>query len=342
MVDFGPTQLFESTTSVNEDENSLTIDASGEKIGWVFMAPKSGDIRKVSFRTGVVTTGDTLLVSFQDVDLATGQPDETADQSVTQVVGSGDDDTVFQVTMGSDRTVTAGDYMTVVLEYNSYVAGSMAIVHGSGQLSINNYATLKTTGSWAVKTRNPTFSLEYSDGSVSPIVDFLSGAGLPVNTDFNNTSSPDHIGIKFKVAAPVRVSGFSFTGRFAGNIDVKLYDSDGTTVLLSKSLDSDVATSDATFHVSGVFDGTAVLTKDTFYRIVLEPTTATNIRLVGVEELADTAGFPGGANVHKTSKKDAGWTDDTTTRYYLVPIIDQIDDGTGGGAASTTSYGFVN
>jgi hypothetical protein len=54
------------------------------KLAFVCEAPKTGVLRKVCFRTGSVVTGDTLKVSFQDVDPATGDPNGTADQFRTE------------------------------------------------------------------------------------------------------------------------------------------------------------------------------------------------------------------------------------------------------------------
>lgn len=72
---------------------SYLLDADGEKLAFVLPAPKTGNLAQVGFRTMIVTTGDTLKVSFQGVDEATGDPDGTPDQYRTTVIADGDDGT---------------------------------------------------------------------------------------------------------------------------------------------------------------------------------------------------------------------------------------------------------
>src|SRR3989304_561487 len=58
---------------------SFLIDAAAEKVAFIFKVPKTGTLESVSFVLGPVTTGDTLKISFQDVDVATGNPDGSGD-----------------------------------------------------------------------------------------------------------------------------------------------------------------------------------------------------------------------------------------------------------------------
>src|SRR5688572_2287311 len=73
---------------------SLTLDASGEKIGWVLQAAATGAIDAIWFRTGTVTTGDTVDVRIETVDPSTGLPTGTlwsANTNVSVVIANGDD-----------------------------------------------------------------------------------------------------------------------------------------------------------------------------------------------------------------------------------------------------------
>src|SRR5687768_9301872 len=101
---------------VVEDPNTvtsvLTLDASGEKAGFVFPAPKTGALSKVHFFLGTVTTGETLAASLQNVD-GSGNPDGTADQSGTVAVASSDDNTWKTVTFGTTRSVTRGELLSL-------------------------------------------------------------------------------------------------------------------------------------------------------------------------------------------------------------------------------------
>ena len=95
-----------------------TLDAAGEKLGFIFSVGKTGNISKLVIRCGAVTTAETLKLSLQDVDLSTGEPDETEDQSgtFTPVVNDW-----VEVTLGSSRAVTVGDLLAVVIEFDSTV-----------------------------------------------------------------------------------------------------------------------------------------------------------------------------------------------------------------------------
>jgi len=74
------------------------------------------------------------------------------------------------------------------------------------------------------------------------------------------------------------------------------------------------------------------LTKDVFYRLVLEPTSATDITSYhfSVNAAAVMDVEEGGQNFHYTEKKDGGWTDTVTDRPMIGLLIDQFDDGAGG------------
>ena len=71
------------------------IDANDEKVAFVVLLQKAGDISTVHFRTGTVTTGDDVLVRLETVDQTTGNPTGTlwgTTTSATVTVADGDDD----------------------------------------------------------------------------------------------------------------------------------------------------------------------------------------------------------------------------------------------------------
>src|SRR4030067_2825700 len=125
------------TSNITNQINIYVLDASGEKATTVFQIEESGNITNLGFRTATVTTGDTLKVGLYTLD-ASGDPTATAYKGMvagTQVVASADDNTYFNVTLGTQATsVVKGDIVALVIEYNSYVAGSMVIT-GLGSTS---------------------------------------------------------------------------------------------------------------------------------------------------------------------------------------------------------------
>src|SRR5438093_3319795 len=99
---------------------SFLIDASGEKVAFIVRAPKAGTITDIGFRLGVVTTGQTLKVSLQDVDGVTGNPDGVVDQSNTVAVADTDDELWKTVTLPG-RTVVLGEVFAIVIEFNAAI-----------------------------------------------------------------------------------------------------------------------------------------------------------------------------------------------------------------------------
>lgn len=321
--------------------SNLLIDASGEKAAFVFRAPATGNITGIQFMTNTVTTGDTLLISLQDVNTSTGDPDETADQSVTQVVNSTDDNTRFAVTFGASRSVTIGDPLAVVFEFNSFVAGSINIRACANPSNIfnprsnNSYCDLKTGGTWA---KQPTMcgvcALNYG-GTYYP-----TGAILPpTNTTvaFNNGSTPDEYALYFTPTAPMKVNGISALIDLDAAADLVLYDADGTTVLGSGSLNTNIRAQN-NFAWTEMQFAEVTLNRGSTYRAAVKPTSASNISLsyVDVSAAAVLAQLGIGSGDCMSTRADAGaWTQTTTQRPAIVLMVTAQDDGTatGGGGA---------
>ena len=100
------------------DDTDFLLDAAGEIAGFVFRAPKAGEIDQIHFRTGTVTTGDDLDVRLETVDAANGDPTGTladTNSNATQAVGNGDDDTWFAVSLTASATVTADTPYAIAL-----------------------------------------------------------------------------------------------------------------------------------------------------------------------------------------------------------------------------------
>lgn len=314
----------------NATSSVIILDASGEKFGMNIFAPRAGNLSKVHFRTGTVTTGDTLLVSFQDTSLTTGNPDETADQSTTVVVADGDDAVWKTATMGATRTVTRGERVSVVIEYNSYVAGNMGLLCGSTTNNNIVYCALKTGGSWAKLVRSPLLVLEYDDGGIYPVEGAM--FGLPTARDFNTGSTPDEIALRFSLPFPARVAGIGWFGRLSGNADLVLYT--GTTALATVSLDTDIKEGAGDLYHWALFGTAQDVAASTVYRAAVKPSSATNVRLlfIDVSTAAHMAAGWGGAELYWSERTDAGsWSDTTTRRPSIFLIVEAFEAGGGGG-----------
>ncbi len=316
------------------------MDATGEQIAFIFKIPKSGTITTLSIRTGAVTVTDTLKLGLYTVDTS-NNPTTTAYGSMTagtQALPASN--TWYDVTLGGNCTATAGDVVALVIEFNSYVAGNLNIATLGG--TSGSHANIcgfpesrQYTASWAAIPTRPLFALTYS----GPSYGFIYGA-YPVSaiteTNFNSSSTPDERGLKFSLPFPARLSGFWFNclvNNVLGAADIVLYDTDGTTVLQTCSVDfQKVNATPRMFYFQ--FATAQALSKDVYYRLVIKPTTTTSNAYysftVSAAGLLDC--FEGGQNFHLTTRTDAGaWTDTTTQRPYIGLILDQLDDGVGGG-----------
>jgi hypothetical protein len=329
---------------------TFALDASGEKLAYIVTIWKPGILHKVYFRTATVATGDTLKVSFQNVDDTTGDPDGTPDQYRTIVVGNGDDNVALQTGIlssdgtdnGTKRTVVAGERLAIVFEFDSFVAGNILLTArsaaagpgSSGQIYSDHF-----TAAWVKSANLPMVALEYSDGSYGPIpyVDpSVSGMAAEV---FASDDTPDERGLIFQAPFSAKVMGFWANVDIDADADVVLYDSDGTTPLETYRLDSNVrqATHSLPYHVP--ISTEVTLTKDTNYRLTLKPASTTDVGLMvgNVPAAAVMDAYSGGQECHYTARTDGGaWAETTTKRPFMGLILSALDNGVSSGGAGGT------
>ena len=92
-----------------------------------------------------------------------------------------------------------------------------------------------------------------------------------------------------------------------------------------------------------MFPTPQALTKDTAYRVTLQPSsnTAFTFTRFSVDANATLGAFPGGIQFYETYRTNAGsFTDVTTNRPNIGIILDQFDDAVSAGGGGG-SYGFV-
>lgn len=326
---------------------SNAMTASGHRVMAVIGVPYTGNLRRIRFRTGTVTTGDTVRVSFQDVSATTGLPDGTQDQYRDVTVNSTDDDTWIQTgditATGADgggkRSVTRGDVLAVVWEFPSYVAGNLNIRTASPHQTADNcfYVGTYNGTSWTVASGRGEIELEYDDGTIAYTPSMIP-AEFTSGTIASNTT-PDEIGNYFEFPAQVKVGGVCGRLDLDGDCDVVLYDSDGTTVLASVSLDKDLRNGTVSTPFERLFSGEVTLAANTRYRLVYKPTstTAVGYRRMDVPAAGTMAAFPLGTSCYMTSRTDAGsWSETTTARIQIDVLITQIHDGSGSGGPITS------
>lgn len=322
---------------------NLLIDASGEKAACIIRVPKTGTLGKIQFRLSTVTSAQNLKISFQDVSLSTGYPDGTIDQY--RVVSSGITSNASIKTglitsdgtdTGTKRSVTKGDFVAVVFEFDNTV-GNLSFSSASNSNNTTNafpYIALFTS-SWAGGSGLPTIALIYDDDTTDYMPRTFPLSNCTNTAAFGNSTSITELGLKFTSPVPLRISGAMLCGNFASDTDVVLYDSDGTTVLATASHDKDLKKSATTNGLAILFSTSVSLSANVAYRLVAKPTTATTITLIYLEvsDVAYWNQMECGPNWHMTTKTSGVWGETTTRRPLIHLLIDGLEIGgsSGGG-----------
>ena len=324
------------------------IDAANEKQGCIFRISKTGSVTHIRWGTRTVTTGGTVDVRLETVDLTTepAVPSGTLWGTTTngsQVVNSADDNVQFETALTLPAAVTAGDLIASVISNPGVSFGNMQVSDVRWVRDTADNYVLLNTGSWAVlSSRGPNISLKYDDGLYYPLNNVWPSSAINL-VSFNNTSTPDVRGIVFQVPVSVRVRGGWFQADLDGAATLRLFDSDGVTVLRSRAIglhermNANVGVYDVDFS-----DGVVTLLANTSYRLVLEPTSATNIGLndFDVASSAIMAAMFTGNPFNYTSAKDpsgtGSWTDVNTKWAPFGLVVDGVDSGGGGGGTIFT------
>lgn len=333
--------------------SGLTIDAAIEKVAFVFRAPKTGTLDKFEFRLNIVTQAPAngLKASFQDVSLTDGFPDGAVDQF--RVVTSGLVTNAWiapglmtsdGTDLGSKRSVTMGDVLACVIEFQSFNAsdslGIATLSHDSlGGFSMFPY-TAHNTGSWTKPGNNMgVMALKYNDGSYA----YIGGDIYPFNnlitTNFSTGSTPSERGLIFQFPVAVKVAGawIRLTSAASNTARLRLYDSDGTSQLESILIDSDAWAGVGGKTAFYWFTQERELLASTSYRLALLPETGTNFTIYefSVSAAALMDGVEGGQNWYLTTRSGAGaWSPTTTQRPFMGLLVTAIDTGGSGGSGS--------
>lgn len=313
------------------------LDAVGEKYAFIFTAPKTGTIDQIEFATGSITTGGTLDVRVESVDMATGAPSGTLLGTNTNgscVVADTDDGVWKTAALTSGASVTAGDYIAVVIVAPSGFNGQVREI--LLDTSTRMPYTLLYTVSWSKSVRAPFMAVRYSDGSYPALANCY-----PVVTMVNTSLTTSALqGLRISLPFPCTVSGLFVSADADQDLTLTLYDSDGTTVLATASIDTNVRQqNDGAYFIMRV--PPVNLAANTVYRVAVKSTSSnggtvpifTLNAAALVEVLTGLDSIYGTSAATATPSGTGDWTDDTTSFPMVGVIVSQIDDGTGGGGA---------
>lgn len=317
--------------------NGMLLDASTEKAEFVVEAPKTGNLRKIIYRVGTMTTSTTVDCRIETLDKTVIPSTPTGTLWGTNTNGSDSSlvaNTIRTITLTADATVTEGDQLAVVIANSA--TGNFTV----SCLNYNNVRypyTFLNTGARTVREFAPCLAFEYDDGVIYPVLGCYPIETI-TNNNFNSGSTPDERGMRFQVPFSCRVIGAWWIGPTSsggGTYAVKIYNNSDSVLLQRTGVDNDV------WYASGSngshllrFSGTVDLSAATWYRMTLLPETAADVGLTDfdVDAAAHFTAFELGTNCYYTQRTNAGaWTDTTTKRPYMGLIISHLDDGAGGG-----------
>jgi hypothetical protein len=333
---------------------SFLLDASSEKFAMIFPVPRTGTLNKFEFRLGTVTQapGNGLKCSFQDISASNGDPDGAIDQYRVVTTGLSSNTWVTPGLITSDgtdtgtkRSVTRGDLLAAVIEFESFTAGDSLnisaldlVATGSGLYELRPYCD-HFTASWSKQWKGAVIALQYSDLSY----EFLATPWYPISAlnaqSYANNSTPDERGLYFRFPFPVKLGGCwlrCIAG--AGDADVVLYDSDGSTALATVSIDKDQVGFTNGRSIFVRFPSDVQLSANTNYRLTFKPTSAVAVSLYDFEvvDASYMDAVEGGSSWYYTERTDAGsWTETTTKRPWIGLLVTACDDGAGGGGGTT-------
>lgn len=325
-----PGAFFTTTAGVPAFSN-FTIDASGERVAYVFRVPKSGTLNKFEVFLRAVTNNpdNGLRFSFQDVD-SSGDPDGTQDQyrDITSALTAGWLAPGLMTSDGTDngtkRAVTAGQLLACVIEFVTFVASDSVGFGGiSGYSTIFGMHNLhyvnerSAAGVWTKSlTEGASFALTYSDGTYGLIPWWFPATAFNTHT-LNTGTTPDEAGMYFEVPMACTVNGAWVRMDLDGPATLKLYQ--GPTLLKSVSLySSQRATTNGT--PLWVPFGSVDLQANVAYRVTVLPTSTTSLAIYSLDVNTNglLASMDAVSTWYMTQRTDAGaWTDTNTRRPIM-------------------------
>lgn len=337
---FGPASFGKWWETSEAASAYYLLDDTDDKIGQIFLLPRSGSITDIGF-SHVTTTGSPpdYQVSLETL---------TTNRRPSGIMYGGSAVTAFTpgtpgwrwVTLSTPATAVAGDVVAAVIGPTATAPStSNRIGIGDGSLGSPNgiNVNLYFTSAWLEHDGGQgQIALRYSDSSMVGIPAVNMQAQGPT---IDNASTPDEIGAKFTVPFDCTIDGAMLCQNaivIGPPFTVKLYDASDTLLSsfdVTTTMDLDYGSDNFTVLFAPV-----TLTKDTVYRLTMLPTSGANVRLGALQMIsADTrALLPGGLYFAWTQRTDAGsWTDDDTKLPWAALRLTSIEipmASAGGGA----------
>ena len=332
---------------------AMIMDAVDERVAYICQVPKTGTISKIVFRTRTVATGGDCIIGIETVDLAVdtlpGFPSGTlvaaGAAALAFNIAINDGNQLLTATLATPWSgATLGDLIAIVINGPTTGTPDIDITSFTDAPGLDfGYAALFDSGSWSKSATHLVCGLEYSDGTFEELPGTWAWSSA-ATISFNSDSTPDENGMRFQVSFDCKVRGVWAWIDGDQIYDVKLYEDDNT-LLESYTQDSSVRSGTSGEVMYFMFNTEVSLTKDTWYRVTILPSTNTpNVTLYKTTTLtvAQMDSNPGGQNMYGTERTNAqAWTDKTLVKVQMGILISQINDGSIG-AGRGFNRGFAN
>jgi hypothetical protein len=306
-------------------------------------------VSHVGFRVNGVTASPTAEVRIETLD-ASGMPSGTLWGTNTNgTTGTLTSNSYNLQALTASATISKGQAFFVKI---AYASGTSFVLAQMGGWPLYYNSTLPYT---VVNTGTPTKSilnvmatiaLGSSSTTFYQVLGTMPVTAFTANSFSTSTAAGSKRGMRFTMPYRARCIGLRYwNGGASGDCNVILMDDSGN------ELSSSSTAYDGDINVTGsnngslilFFDNTVTLTAGTTYRVVVEPTTTTNVT-VGTLTLPSASyrsASPSGTMAHFTTYTTAGgWVDTATDQIVGIDIlIDQIDDGAGSGGGGQRVFG---
>jgi hypothetical protein len=353
-IHYPPSYMGLGAATGNSAITTHTIDAADEKFACLFRVGKTGTLRTIHTCINTVTQAPAggLKVSLQGVNNAVtpSRPDGVISHFRVGTSGITSGAWFNPGTLTSDgtatgakRTVTRGEWITVVWEFNAFATGDSLFMRvfflPSPRLSLigQAYTLLQTGGTWNASNQSVIdIALEYDDGTYAYQGDMVLGASDFITASFGSNTTPTEVGLRITPTAPIRASGIYASLLLVSDCDLVLYDA-ANTVLAASSLNGNRKSGgSSTTPFYGDF-GLDVATQP-----ILQPGQTYRVTVKGVQagfngcpafvtnDAATMNQFPLGTSCIATQRTGTGaWTDTATRRYLMGLVVSGFSAGGG-------------
>lgn len=341
-----PGLVFWNTANPAYVASGRVIDASGEKAGFVWRAPKTGTIDTVESRMAGVTqdpgtNGIKFSIQALDTSALPAVPNEAATywRLIPDTDISSGSWTVpgLMTTDGTDTgtkmSVTKGQLIGSLYEFASFQAGKDITIAGLDVTpGATPYFCRKVGGVWAAERFAPVMAVKYDDGSYPYVHGFCIPAATLVNQSVSTSTTPDEIGMAFVFPSDTLIGAVNVRVDAIANFDIDITDSQNQPMIPTQNMLANVRTSATGRSTEAIFED-FIAQANEVYTLWVKPTTTTAITVSSftVNDAAILTEQEGGASWFMRTRTDGGEITDILTQRPMFSVqVGGYPQATGG------------